>query len=79
MGPNREMTVKGHEVINFGSDSFLGLDQDPRVQQALRCGIDRWGTHNGASRAFASVGANERAEQKLAAWLGTEDVLIYPP
>ncbi len=78
MGPHREMTVRGREVINFGSDSFLGLDQDPRVRESLRQGIDRWGTHNGASRAFSSVEANERAEQKLTQWLGTEDVLIYP-
>jgi 7-keto-8-aminopelargonate synthetase-like enzyme len=78
MGPKREMTVKGREVINFGSDSFLGLDQDERLKQALHDGIEKWGSHNGASRAFASVEANERAEQKLAHWLGTEDVLIYP-
>src|SRR5262249_55164460 len=37
-----------------------------------------WGTHNGASRAFASVRANQEAEDKLAAWLGTEATLIYP-
>jgi 7-keto-8-aminopelargonate synthetase-like enzyme len=78
MGPNRQMTVNGHQVINFGSDSFLGLDQDPRVKQAIASGIARWGTHNGASRAFASVRANEEAEQKLADWLGTEAALIYP-
>ena len=31
VGPNREMVVGGHQLINFGFDSFLGLDQDPRV------------------------------------------------
>jgi 7-keto-8-aminopelargonate synthetase-like enzyme len=77
MGPNRTMTVAGHRVINFGSDSFLGLDQDPRVQEALRRGIARWGTHNGASRAFSCVRANAEAEDRLAAWLGTEATLIY--
>jgi len=44
LGPNREMAVLGRRVINFGSDSFLGLDQDPRVQEALvrglRCAYD---------------------------------------
>ena len=45
-------------VINFGSDSFLGLDQDPRVQRAIRLGLKKWGSHNGSSRAFASVRAN---------------------
>ncbi len=78
MGPNREMVVKGHKLINFGSDSFLGLDQHPRVKEALIQGTEKWGTHNGASRAFCSVEANEEAERKLARWLGTEDVLIYP-
>jgi glycine C-acetyltransferase len=78
LGPNREMEVLGRRVTNFGSDSFLGLDQDPRVQDALVRGLHRWGAHNGASRIFASVRANELAEEKLAAWLGTEAVLIYP-
>lgn len=78
LGPNREMDVAGKRVINFGSDSFLGLDQDPRVQAAILRGVRTWGTHNGASRAFASVRSNEAAEEKLANWLGTEAALIYP-
>ena len=78
LGPNREMDVAGRRVINFGSDSFLGLDQDPRVQAAIVNSLKDWGTHNGASRVFASVRSNEVAEEKLARWLGTEAVLIYP-
>jgi glycine C-acetyltransferase len=78
LGPNREMAVAGCRVINFGSDSFLGLDQDPRVQAAIQRGLRHWGSHNGASRAFASVRSNEVAEEKLANWLGTEAALIYP-
>jgi glycine C-acetyltransferase len=78
VGLNRVIEVGGKKVVNFGSDSFLGLDQDPRVQDALRRGIRRWGTHNGASRAFSSVRANIEAEDKLARWLGTETTLIYP-
>ncbi len=78
LGPHREMEVSGHRVINFGSDSFLGLDQDPRVREAIEEGLQRWGAHNGASRAFSSVRSNEVAEEKLAAWLGTEAALIYP-
>jgi 7-keto-8-aminopelargonate synthetase-like enzyme len=76
-GPVRSIVIQGHRVVNFGSDSFLGLDRDPRVQEALVRGIERWGTHNGASRAFASVRANAEAEEKLAAWLGIEATLIY--
>jgi 7-keto-8-aminopelargonate synthetase-like enzyme len=78
MGPGREIVVSGRRVVNFGSDSFLGLDQDERVQEAVRRGLDAWGTHNGSSRAFASVRANTDAEEKLADWMGTEATLIYP-
>ncbi len=78
IGPHRQIRVNGHTVINFGSDSFLGLDQDPRVQEAVIRGVQKWGTHNGASRAFASVRANAEAEERLAEWLGTEAALIYP-
>jgi 7-keto-8-aminopelargonate synthetase-like enzyme len=78
LGPGRAMVVHGRGVVNFGSDSFLGLDQDPRVRDAVARGVERWGTHNGASRAFSSVRANTEAEDKLARWLGTEAVLIYP-
>src|ERR1700730_3094486 len=75
---NRGMVVNGHRVINFGSDSFLGLDQDKRVQNAVIEGVKHWGTHNGASRAFSCVRSNDEAENKIAAWLGTEAALIYP-
>jgi len=78
MGPGRQIVVLGRRVVNFGSDSFLGLDRDERVQEAVRRGLLRWGTHNGSSRAFASVRANIDAEEKLADWLGVESVLIHP-
>lgn len=74
----RQFRIKGKMVYNFGCDSFLGLDRDPRVQKAIIDGTRRWGTHNGSSRIFYSVEANEIAEQKLAQWLGVEDTLIYP-
>src|SRR5207237_8030440 len=65
-------------VMKFGSDSFLGLDRDERVQKALVEALPRWGTHNGASRAFSSVALCLEAEQRLARWLGVEDTLIFP-
>ena len=77
-GPGREVVIAGRRVVNSGSDSFLGLDRDPRVQEAIIRGIEKWGTHNGTSRAFSSVRANVEAEEKIAGWLGMEAALIYP-
>jgi 7-keto-8-aminopelargonate synthetase-like enzyme len=78
IGPDRLIKLRGRWVTNFGSDSFLGFDQDARVKAAVERGLRTWGTHNGSSRAFSSIAPNVRAEQKIADWLGTEAALIYP-
>lgn len=78
MDEERRMRIAGRELVNFGSDSFLGLDWHPAVQEALVEAAGRWGTHNGASRAFCSVSLCEEAEYRLARWLGVEDTLIFP-
>jgi 7-keto-8-aminopelargonate synthetase-like enzyme len=70
--------IQGKRVVNFGSDSFLGLDQDPRVLAALHRGIDEWGSHSGASRTFAGIRSNTDAEDNIASWLGTEAAMIFP-
>src|SRR5437588_2282714 len=78
VGPNREVHIDGRNLVNFGFDSFLGLDQDPRVKQALANGAEKWGTQFGASRAFASCQAEFDLESIIARWMGTESALIYP-
>jgi 7-keto-8-aminopelargonate synthetase-like enzyme len=78
VGPGRLFRVGGKWVRNFGSDSFLGLDQHPAVIAAVERGVREWGTHNGTSRAFSSVSPNREAEAKVAAWLGAEDAVIFP-
>lgn len=78
VGPDRAIKLGGRWVTNFGSDSFLGLDQDERVLAAIERGVRTWGSHNGSSRAFSSIAPNVEAEQQIAQWLGTEAALIYP-
>lgn len=75
---DRRIGMCGHEAVNFGSDSFLGFDQDARVQAAIVEGMQEWGTHNGSSRAFGNIALCEEAERRLARWMGVEDTLIYP-
>lgn len=78
MDDPRRITIGRRQVWNFGSDSFLGLDRHPRVQEAVAEALPRWGTHNGASRAFSSPVLNEEAERKLARWLQVPDTLLFP-
>ncbi len=78
MDDHRRVRIDGHEVNNFGSDSFLGLDRDVRVQNAIAGALEQWGTHNGASRAFSSVALCEQAERRVADWLQVQETLIFP-
>lgn len=78
VGPRREMRVGNREVINFGFDSFLGLDQHPQVAEALVQGARQWGTQFGASRAFAICQTEVELEARIARWMGTEAALIFP-
>lgn len=73
----RRLRVRDKVVWNFGSDSFLGLDRHPKVQQAMIEALPAWGTHNGASRAFTSIQLCDDAEKRVARWLGVEDTLIF--
>ncbi|MBA4191878.1 MAG: 8-amino-7-oxononanoate synthase [Planctomycetaceae bacterium] len=78
IGPDRTFKIGGKWLRNFGSDSFLGLDQHPAVIAAVERGVREWGAHNGTSRAFSQVEPQCEAEAKVAQWLGTEDAVIYP-
>lgn len=78
MDDQRRLRMCGKTAINFGCDSLLGLDRDPRIQKALVDSLEEWGLHNGASRAFHNAALCEEAEHRLAKWLNVEDTLIYP-
>lgn len=77
MDDDRRMRVGEQWLVNFGSDSFLGLDRHPHVKQAIADAMNVWGTHNGSSRAFANSALCTEAERRLASWLGVERTLIF--
>lgn len=78
VGTHREMQALGQSAINFGFDSFLGLDQDRRVQEAVWKGALEWGTQFGASRAFAVPTLERDVEQQIASWMQTEAAAVFP-
>lgn len=47
--------LKGKNVVNFGSCSYLGLEFDERLKQAAKEAIDRYGTQFSESRAYVSL------------------------
>ena len=78
-GPQQtRLRVAGRELINFGSNDYLGLAADPRLSAAATraAEVEGWGA--GASPLVTGHGtAHQRLEQRLAEFEGTEAALVF--
>jgi len=72
------VTIEGRKVIMAGSNNYLGLTAHPKVKQAAKDAIDRYGTGCSGSRYLTgTIKLHVELEKRLAAYLGTEDVLLF--
>ena len=78
-GPQgREVLVDGRRLVNFCSNDYLGLAGDPRVAEAFKRGVDRWGTGAGASHLICGhTTAHAELEAALAEFTGRPRALLY--
>ncbi len=75
-GPVVEM--EGRETIMLGSNNYLGLTTDPRVKQAARDALERYGTGVTGSRLLnGTTPIHLELERELAEWMGTEDAIVF--
>ena len=69
----------GRRVLSFASNNYLGLAADPRVTEAARRALERWGWGAGSSRAVAGhTDAHAALEADLAAFKHAEAALVFP-
>jgi 8-amino-7-oxononanoate synthase len=70
--------IEGKRVIMFGSNNYLGLTTHPKVREAAREAINRYGTSMTGSRLVnGSMKLHEELEEKLAAFFGKESALSF--
>lgn len=58
-----KLVLKGKEVVNFGSCSYLGLEFDPRMITASKQAIEDYGTQFSESRAYVSIKLYKELEE----------------
>jgi 8-amino-7-oxononanoate synthase len=70
--------VDGREMIITGSNDYLGLTQDPRLQRAATAVFDHYGTSCTGSRYLTgTLALHEELEQRLAGFFGAEAALTF--
>ena len=65
-------------VLNFCANNYLGLSSHPQVVRAAREAIDRYGFGLSSVRFICGTqDAHKTLENKISAFLGTEDAILY--
>ena len=73
-----EITVGGKRVLNFCANNYLGLSSHPDVEAAAKKAIDERGYGLSSVRFICGTqDIHKELEQKIAAFLGTEDTILY--
>lgn len=68
----------GREVINLSSNNYLGLANHPRLREAAKDAVERYGAGSASVRTIAgTMSLHTELERRLAAFKRTEAALVY--
>ena len=79
-GPQRASIVvsDGTQVLNMCANNYLGLADDPRVIDAAKDALNRWGFGMASVRFICGTqDVHKQLERKLSSFLGTDDTILY--
>jgi len=72
------VTIKGKKVLMFGSNSYLGLTNHPKIKEAAKKAIDKYGTGCAGSRFLnGTLDIHIKLEERLADLVGKDGALCY--
>lgn len=72
------VTMDGKRVVNLASNNYLGLANHPKVVQAARESLEKWGVGAGAVRWIGgTMEVHDELEQRLASFKHVEAVLVF--
>jgi 8-amino-7-oxononanoate synthase len=70
-------SLYGKPVVNFSSNDYLGLTMHPKVREAAKAAVDKFGCGLSSSRLQATTTAHVELEERLATWFGYEKCLLF--
>jgi 8-amino-7-oxononanoate synthase len=74
-----KFAYEGRTCLNFASNDYLNLANDPRVKGAACQAVEKYGCSATASRLISGhLDIHEELEQKLADLTGAESALVFP-
>ena len=75
---DREVMIDGRKILMLGSNSYLGLTNHPKIKEAARAAVAKYGTGCAGSRFLnGTLDIHIELEEKLAALVQKEAVLLY--
>jgi 8-amino-7-oxononanoate synthase len=73
-----EVIMNGQKVLMLGSNSYLGLTNHPKIKEAARAAVKKYGTGCAGSRFLnGTLDLHLQLEERLARLMGKEAVLLY--
>ncbi len=70
--------IDGQKVLMFGSNSYLGLTNHPKLKEASKAAIDKYGSGCAGSRFLnGTLDLHLELERKLAEYVGKEGTLVF--
>src|ERR1700753_3032395 len=77
-GQDTEVMIDHKRVLMFGSNSYLGLTNHPKIKEASKKAIDKYGTGCAGSRFLnGTLDIHIELEQRLAKYVGKEAAVLF--
>ncbi|MDX1578040.1 MAG: aminotransferase class I/II-fold pyridoxal phosphate-dependent enzyme [Gemmatimonadota bacterium] len=72
------VVIDGEKKIMAGSNNYMGLTHDPRILEAARDALEKYGSGNTGSRFLnGNLDLHDRLEDELADFVGMEAALVF--
>lgn len=72
------VVIDGEKKIMVGSNNYMGLTHDPRILEAARDALEKFGSGNTGSRFLnGNLDLHDRLEAELADFVGMEAALVF--